>query len=128
VLNRSSRPVRYFEIGWLIRDRQGREFLAGSVPAAAAGLPLAPGQKSMAAEEAVIRLSLRPGQPVAIDGMTGFISQVEFADGQIWIPDRPALADTRLGGLLPPSPEEQRLTDLYRKRGLAALVIELKRF
>ena len=45
VRNRSDRPVRYFEIGWIIRDRDGREFLAGSVPAADSGLTLAPGAK-----------------------------------------------------------------------------------
>jgi len=128
VVNRSSRPVRYFEIGWIIRDRQGREFLAGSVPAADPALRLAPGQKAVAAEEAAFRFSQRPGQPVAIDAMTGFVSQVEFADGQIWIPDHAALAGPRLLRLLPPSPEEQRLTDLYRKKGLTALVAELKRF
>jgi hypothetical protein len=30
--------------------------------------------------------------------------------------------------VLAPSPEEQRLCNLYRKRGLAALVGELKKF
>jgi hypothetical protein len=30
--------------------------------------------------------------------------------------------------VLAPSPEEQRLSDLYRRRGLAALVSELKKF
>jgi hypothetical protein len=128
VVNRSERPVRYFEIAWIIRDRQGREFLAGSVPAADPALRLAPGQRALAAEEATLKFSLRPGQPVAIEGLTGFVSQVEFADGQIWIPERAALSDSRLGALLAPSPEEQRLADLYRKRGLAALVSELKRF
>jgi hypothetical protein len=30
--------------------------------------------------------------------------------------------------VLGPSPEEQRLSELYRRRGLAALVGELKKF
>jgi hypothetical protein len=120
--------VRYFEIGWIIRDRQGREFLAGSVPAADPALRLGPGQKGVAAEDATLRFALRPGQPLSIDAMTGFVSQVEFDDGQIWIPDRAALSDPRLSRLLPPSPEQQRLADLYRKRGLAALLSELKKF
>lgn len=128
VLNRSDRPVSYFEIGWIIRDRQGREFVTGSVPGPGLGLKLAPGQKAVAQEDASRRFSLRPGQPIAIDGMTGFVSQVEFADGSIWIPDRAALADPRLERVLAPSPEEQRLSDLYRRRGLAALVSELKKF
>jgi hypothetical protein len=119
VVNRSSRAVRYFEIGWIIKDRDGREFLAGSVPAASSGLQLAPGAKSQVFEDVALKFSREAGQPVAIDGMTGFVSQVEFADGSIWIPSRTALA---------PSPEEQRLADLYRRRGLAVLVNELKKY
>jgi len=128
VLNRSDRPVHYFEISWIIRDRQGREFLAGSVPALDPALKLAPGQKSQIFEDASLKFSRAPGQPVAIDGLTGFVSQVEFSDGAIWIPSRAALADPRLQRVLAPSPEEQRLSDLYRRRGLAALVSELKKY
>lgn len=119
VLNRSNRAIRYFEIGWIIRDREGRQFLAGAVPASSSGLKLAPGAKSQVFEDVALKFSRGAGQPVAIDGMTGFVSQVEFADGNIWIPARTALA---------PSPEEQRLADLYRRRGLPVLVSELKRF
>ena len=59
--------------------------------------------------------------------MTGFVSQVEYADGQIWVPDRASLANAQLLRVLAPSLEEQRLTDLYRKKGLQALVEELKK-
>jgi len=119
LLNRSNRAIRYFEIGWIIKDREGRQFLAGSVPASSSGLELAPGAKSQVSEDVALKFSRGTGQPVAIDGMTGFVSQVEFADGNFWIPARAALA---------PSPEEQRLADLYRRRGLPALLNELKRF
>ena len=37
------------------------------------------------------------------------------------------LADPRLSKLVPPSPEEQRLVQLYRRKGLQALVEELKK-
>jgi hypothetical protein len=60
--------------------------------------------------------------------MTGFVSQVEFADGKVWIPSREALKSSPLLRVLAPSPEEQRLADLYTKRGLAALVADLKRY
>ncbi|MCX6619885.1 MAG: hypothetical protein NTY38_02165, partial [Acidobacteria bacterium] len=60
--------------------------------------------------------------------MSGFISQVEFADGSMWIPTRAALADPALRSAMNVSPEEQRLTELYRKRGLPALVDDLKKF
>lgn len=128
VLNRSSRPIRYFEIGWILKDRQGREYLAGSVPASDSGFSLAPGQKSEILQDVSLRFSRSPGQPLAIDGMTGFVSQAEFADGAIWIPERAALNDPRLQRILPPSAEEQRLADLYRKKGLGVLIEELKKF
>ena len=60
--------------------------------------------------------------------MTGFISQVEFTDGKVWVPSRQDLVDAALLKVLAPSPEEQRLADLYRKKGLTALVEELKKF
>jgi hypothetical protein len=60
--------------------------------------------------------------------MTAFVTQVEFADGTLWIPSRAALDTPRFRAVLAPSPEEQRLADLYRKKGLAALVTELKKF
>jgi hypothetical protein len=128
VANRSGREIRYFEIGWVIRDRQGREFLAGSVPATEAGLKLAPGAAGEVSDDAALRFTAQPGQSVSIEGMTGFVSQVEFSDGSMWIPTRAALADARVRAAVAPSPEEQRLSDLYRKRGLAALVNELKKY
>jgi hypothetical protein len=128
VRNRSDRPVRYFEIGWIIKDRNGREFLAGSVPAADSGLTLAPGAKAQVGEDASLRFTRQAGQPVSIDGMTGFVSQVEFTDGTMWIPARTAVDDPRLHSVMAPSSEEQRLADLYRRRGMVALVNELKKF
>jgi hypothetical protein len=128
VLNRSDRPIRYFEIGWIIKDRRGGQFLAGSVPASDPSLKLEPGQKSQVLEDASLKFSRRLGEPLAIEGLSAFVSQVEFADGDIWIPSRAALADPLLERVLAPSPEEQRLTDLYRKRGLVALINELRKF
>jgi hypothetical protein len=119
VRNRSDRSISYFEIGWIIKDREGREFLAGSVPASSSGPKLAPGASSQVWEDVSLKFAREAGQPVAIEGMSGFVSQVEFADGSFWIPARNALA---------PSPEEQRLADLYRRHGLPALLSELKKF
>lgn len=129
VVNRSDRPIRYFEIGWIIQDREGREYLAGSVPATDAALKLAPGQRSSVQEDAALKFSSRPGRPLSITGLTGFVSQVEFADGRLWIPDSSALSDPRLQKALAPSAEEQRLAGIYVKRGgLPALINELKKF
>lgn len=121
VRNRSARPVRYLEIGLIVKDRQGREFIAASMPA---NLTLAPNQSSPVVQDA----SLRFKEDLAIQGMTGFVSNVEFADGSYWVPSRGTLDNPRLRPLIAPSPEEQRLTQIYLKRGLSGLVEELKRF
>jgi len=123
VLNRSSRPVRYVEIGWIVKDRQGREFLAGSVPAAEGDLLLPPGQTGRVLQDTALRFSRNAGEPVPIGGMTGFVSHVEFADGRVWVPRREALS-----AVMAPSPEEQRLADLYRTKGVGAVVEELRKY
>lgn len=121
VKNRSGRAVRYLEIEWLVEDRQGREFVAGSVPAQ---IELAPDQTFEIASETALRFP----DSIAIEGMRGFLSQVEFADGEVWIPSRASLSDEDLDTVLAPSPEEQRLTGVYRRQGLEALVAELQKF
>jgi hypothetical protein len=128
VLNRSKRTVRYLEIAWLVADQQGQQFLAASVPPGDRDLNLTPGQRGHMQQNTALRFT-RPGAaPVNVRQMTGFVSQVEFADGGVWVPSRQTLMNDRLLPLVAPSPEEQRLTDLYRNKGLAALMAELKRF
>lgn len=128
VRNRSTDPVRYVEIGWVVEDRGGRRFLAGSVPASDPDLYLPPGRTGRVLQDTALRFTRGAGQPVYIERMAGFVNQVEFSDGKIWIPNRQALTETKLLQVLAPSPEEQRLTELYRKKGLQALVAELERF
>jgi len=125
VWNKSPRAIRYLEVGWILKDRGGRQFLAGSVPAE---LSLAPGAKSHILENATLKFPQRGGAPLSIEGMTGFVSSVEFADGSVWIPSRADLADPQLRRVISPSGEEQRLIQIYRKKGLAALVAELNKF
>jgi len=60
--------------------------------------------------------------------MTGFVSSVEFADGSVWIPSRADLNGSELQRVIAPSDEEQRLVQIYRKKGIEALVAELNRF
>jgi hypothetical protein len=124
VRNRSNRAVKYLEIGWILQDRQGREFLAGAVPA---DLTLAPGKTAPIANDTALRFPQRDGQPLAIEGMTGYVSNVEFVDGSVWIPTRTDLAIPRLQKIVGPSAEEQRLLQIYRKHGLSALVAELRK-
>jgi len=128
VLNRSHKAVRYVEIGWLVRDSRGNQFMAASVPASGPELYLPPGRTARVLQDSSLKFARDGGQPLSIDGMTGFVSQVEYADGKVWIPNRSSLEQAKLLGVVGPSPEEQRLTDLYRKKGLNALIEELRKF
>jgi hypothetical protein len=128
VVNHSREPVRYFEIGWIVKDAEGKEYLAGSVPAAEGDRLLSPGQTSRVLQDTALRFSRNAGEPVSIASMTGFVSQVEFADGHVWVPNRAAMQNPRLLRVVAPSPEEQRLVDLYRTKGLDAVVQELRKF
>lgn len=121
VHNLSKRPVRHLEIGWILKDQNGREFLAASLPA---DLNLAPGQSGQVVEDASLRFSGHG----SIQSMKGFVSSAEFTDGSFWIPTRKQLDDPQLRGLVAPSPEEQRLSSIYNKKGLNALIEELKKF
>jgi hypothetical protein len=128
VMNRSDRPVRYFEMGWIVKDASGQQFLAGSVPASSPALDLRPGRSAVTLQERSYRFTRGSEQPPTITGMTGFVSQVEFADGRIWIPSRKDLSEGSLLGIVPVSAEEQRLSEIYRTKGLQALIEELGKF
>jgi len=127
VMNQSGKPVRYVEIGWMVKDSEGREYLAGSVPGSSTTMLLPPGQRSRLLPDTTLKFS-RTGRPVAIAGMTGFVSQVEFADGKVWVPSREELNSSPLLRIMAPSREEQRLAEIYAKKGLPALVSELNRY
>ena len=45
VRNTTSRPVRAVEMGWVVKDERGREFVAGSIPV---DVPLAPAAEDYA--------------------------------------------------------------------------------
>jgi hypothetical protein len=126
VINKSNQTVRYVEIGWLVKDKSGHEYLAGSVPASETTMLLPAGQKTRLLQDTALKFS-RTGRPVDIEGMTGFVSEVEFADGHVWVPSRQDLSSP-LFRVMAPSSEEQRLDDLYVKKGLAALVADLSRY
>jgi hypothetical protein len=128
VLNKSSRAVRYVEIGWMVRDHDGHEYLAGSVPGSSSAMMLPPGQKSRLLPDTSLRFT-RTGKAVEIQGVTGFVSQVEFADGKVWVPSRDEIKKASpLLRIIAPSPEEQRLADIYSNKGLNALIVELNKY
>jgi len=125
IRNRSHQAVRYCEIGWLVRDETGVSYWAASIPGV--GRELAPGATAEASQSSRLRFH-KGDRPVRIQSMTGFVSQVEFADGAVWVPERRVQELNPLLRVVAPSAEEQRLTDLYRRRGLQALVDELNKF
>lgn len=124
IVNKQGKAIRHLDLGWVVGTRDGVEFLAGTLPA---DVQLPGNGKTTILDEAALRLTSRTGSRVVIDNVVGFAHAVEFADGQLWIPSRAALEDPRLARLLPPSPEEQRLVELYRKSGLKALVEDLRK-
>jgi hypothetical protein len=127
VRNKSNRPVKYVEMGWIVSDPSGKQYMAGSLPSADTDLILPPGRSARLLQETTLNFSAK-GQPVNVQKMVGFVNQVEFADGKVWVPNRQDLDNALLLKVLPPSAEEQRLTDIYRKRGIDALAAELGKF
>jgi hypothetical protein len=110
MLNRSRRPVRHLEVGWILKDALGKEYHAGEMPAE---VNLAPGAKGELVKDATLKFS----QPIA--GLKAFVANVEYSDGTMWVPGRNAV--------LPVSPEEQRLAEMYRRKGLDAVTEQLRR-
>ncbi|MBM3787084.1 MAG: hypothetical protein FJW30_22230 [Acidobacteria bacterium] len=124
IRNRDSKSIRHLEIGLALKDAQGREFLAGTVPYTET---LAAKGTALLKEESTLRVRPSAGGRVMIESMAGFVTNVEYSDSSYWIPSRGDLNDPRLGRLVPPSPEEQRLVQLYNRKGLQALIAELRR-
>lgn len=115
--SRSNQPIKSVELGWMVRDSAGREYVGGLLPL---NVRLEPGGRRTAMPDAAFRLSQANGRPLTIESMTAFINSVEFADGSIWVVPR-------IPNLPLVSPEEQRLAELYRKRGLEAVIEDLRR-
>ena len=118
VANTSNRRLRGMEMAWLIKDTAGHEFVTGPIPF---DLGLGPKQRTRLVQDASFKFAQSGGQPIAIDSMSAFLTSIEFEDGSMWVPERS-------GKLLTPSPEEQRLSELYRKRGLQTVIDELRKF
>ena len=128
VKNGSRKMVRSLDMGWIVRDERGRDFVAGSTPAA---IQLAPVQAENVSESATLRFSRPRGQPMLIEALMAFVNDVEFGDGTVWIPTRSdidtATKDPLLRRALAASPEQERLAGVYRKKGINGLAEELKR-
>lgn len=115
--NRSARPVRFVELGWLAADSTGRFAAAGTLPAE---LHLPPGQRSTVRGDTRVRFA-RPVNSLAV-----YPALVEFENGDLWVPPASAWRLPGAGSALPPSGEMIRLAELYRKKGLEAVVQQLR--
>jgi hypothetical protein len=128
VKNRSPKAVRIIEMGWIVQDERGRDFVAGAMPSS---MQLAPVATARMTEPGTLRFSHPTGQPMVIGALMAFVNDVEFADGKLWIPSRldidEATRDPILRRALAASPEQQRLAEIYRKRGMSGLADELKK-
>src|SRR5438445_342093 len=83
--------------GWIVKDPRGAEYMAASVPASGpAELYLPPRQTARVLQDSSLRFTGKSGEPVAISGMTAFVSQVEFENGKVWVPARESLQNMQL--------------------------------
>ncbi len=128
LVNRADRPLRSFELGWLIRAADGARYAVGSVPMDAAQPIAAGGAFSSGARQRFAFRPARPGPGAEIEGMSVYVRHAQFSDGHIWIPSRADLEAAALSDVIPVSAEEQRLTGIYRERGAAAVAEELRKF
>lgn len=113
--NRSSRGVRFVDIGWQARDSEGRQFVGGSLPAA---VQLQARGKASVERDQAFRISVAGSRPPEFAEVRGYVGLVEFDDGEIWVPSVAVPAVTG---------EQQRLADMYRRKGIEAVAAELKR-
>ncbi len=125
VESKTSREVRFIEYTLMARDAQGKLMAAGSLPAT---VRLKANESVTLRPNIALQILQMQGAPVDVTGLMGVLSQVEFADGGVWIAGRAGLVGAGVADAMPASLELQRLSDLYRKKSMTALVEELKRF
>ncbi len=128
VKNRSEKPVRYYELGWLVRDGNGTNYTAGLIPGPKGQSRLAPGAEASTRSERQFVFGRAGTDAFVISGMSGYVRNVEFEDGSVWIPPRSELAASPLESAAAVSVEEERLSRLYGSRGVSALITELATF
>src|ERR1035438_8023122 len=128
VANLTDRPVKYVELGWVLTDINGHSYMAGSLPSSDPAFSLPGRGTGKVSTENTLEFSTG-GKPLSIRKVTGFVNQVEFADGKVWVPTRQNMDSTPLLlQVMEPSVEEERLANLYVTKGLPALVDELKKY
>ena len=128
VRNRTDKQVKYVELGWVVTDASGNAYSAGSLPSTSPSFLLPARGTTDVRQESTLEFAAK-GKPLSINKVTGFVNQVEFADGKVWIPNRQNMeSNPLLMQVLEPSVEEERLADIYVNLGLPALMEELKKW
>ena len=128
VANLTDKPVKYVELGWVLTDTNGRAYMAGSLPSTDPTFSLPARGTTKVSQQNTLEFSTG-GNPLSIRKVTGFVNQVEFADGKVWVPTRQNMElNPLLLQVMEPSVEEERLANLYVTKGLPALVDELKKY
>jgi hypothetical protein len=128
VKNRSQKPVRYYELGWLVSDRNGTNYTAALMPAPRGQSRLAPGAEVSTRSDRQFVFNRAGADGFVISGMSGYLRNAEFEDGSVWIPPRSELDASPLENAAAVSVEEERLSRLYGSRGVDALITELAKF
>ena len=126
VRNRSAKSIRRFEVGWIINDTAGERYPAATASSSEGAL--APGATGRTAPGKRFEFVRPDGSSFAIGGMSGYVRRVEFGDGTLWTPSSADLSAAELLRLEPLTPEQRRLSAIYRRNGLSGLIRELERF
>jgi hypothetical protein len=128
VANLTDRPVKYVELGWVLTDSNGNSYMAGALPSSDPAFSLPGRGTGKVTTDNTLEFSTG-GKPLSIRKVTGFVNQVEFADGKVWVPTRQNMdSNPLLLQVIEPSAEEERLANLYVTKGFTALVDELKKY
>jgi hypothetical protein len=120
VMNHGRQTVTSIEVGLRIWGVDGKDYIA---PLAPADLTLNSGERKLVQSRDLFEIGGRA--PVAIRDAEAFISRVAFKDGRVWTPSAKELSDPEWRRRLNPSPEEMRIADLYRRKGIQAVMADL---
>src|SRR5438034_983739 len=100
-----TRMCRFMGRTGFTRGAIGWRALAASRQWSGGDLNLGPEKSGRLRQGARLRVFSSGGQPVNVQKMTGFVNQVEFADGKVWVPTRKSLQDPALLKAVAPSAE-----------------------
>ena len=127
VRNRSAKPIKSIEVGYLVGTAREGLFFAGSVPSTAT---LVPDQQLDLAGMPSLRVFETSGEPSSSAILVAFVARATFSDGSLWIPSRDDLqsftVDPALRRALSFSPEQQRLAELYHRDSISAVISDLQ--